>query len=135
VAGAVALAAVVGLGHADVSGVRDVLVDGVLAGVASAVLTGPRWERLPNHASFCLPGTSGEAVLLELERHGIVCSSGSACAAGSDEPSHVLIALGIDPVVAQTAVRFTLSDSTTLDEARETVARVVEAVASLATLR
>jgi cysteine desulfurase len=47
----------------------------------------------------------------------------------------VLIALGIDPVVAQTAVRFTLSDSTTIAEAHETVARVIEAVALLGKFR
>jgi cysteine desulfurase len=68
--------------------------------------------RLPNSASFCFPGTSGEAMLLELERRGILCSSGSACAAGSSEPSHVLLALGYDPTTAQTAVRFTLTSST-----------------------
>ena len=135
VAGAVGLATAAQLAHADVSEVRDLLIDGVLAGVPSAILTGSRSSRLPNHASFMFPGTSGEAVLLELERHGIVCSSGSACAAGSDEPSHVLLALGIDPVVAQTAVRFTLSDTTTLDEARFTIARVSDAVAALTSLR
>ncbi|MDJ1370065.1 cysteine desulfurase family protein [Gulosibacter molinativorax] len=64
--------------------------------------------RLPNLASFVFPGTSGEAVLLELARRGVIASSGSACAAGSDEPSHVLTALGIDRETAQTSVRFTL---------------------------
>ena len=53
-----------------------------------------------------LPGISGESVLLDLERHGVICSSGSACAAGSDEPSHVLTAMGIPAEVAQTALRF-----------------------------
>ena len=66
-------------------------------------------HRLPGTASFTFAGTSGEAVLLELERRGVVSSSGSACAAGSDEPSHVLVAMGIPPEVAQTAVRFTFS--------------------------
>lgn len=110
------------------SAVRDALIDGVLAAVPGAVLTGSREHRLANHASFAFPGTSGEAVLLELERHGITCSSGSACAAGSDEPSHVLTAMGIAPEVAQTAVRFTLSDATTLEEVTEVVQRVAEAV-------
>ena len=66
--------------------------------------------------SFVFPGTSGEAVLLELERQGVVCSSGSACAAGSDEPSHVLTAIGVPAEVAQTAVRFTLGAETTADD-------------------
>jgi cysteine desulfurase len=113
-------------GHS--SALRDSLIDGVLSAVPGSVLTGSRDQRLPNHASFCFPGTSGEAVLLELERHGIVCSSGSACAAGSDEPSHVLLAMGITPEVAQTAVRFTLDATTTADDVAETVARVATAV-------
>jgi cysteine desulfurase len=116
-------------GHS--SELRDALIDGVLSGVAGAILTGSRASRLPNHASFCFPGTSGEAVLLELERHGIVCSSGSACAAGSDEPSHVLLAMGIPPEVAQTAVRFTLDAATTPAEVTETVERVIAAVAAV----
>jgi cysteine desulfurase len=110
------------------STVRDALIDGVIAAVPAAVLTGSRDHRLANHASFAFPGTSGEAVLLELERHGITCSSGSACAAGSDEPSHVLTAMGIPAEVAQTAVRFTLSESTSLVEVAVVVARVAEAV-------
>ena len=95
----------------DVAASRDALVDGVLSRVPGAFLTGPEpssGRRLPGHASFCFPGTSGEAVLLELERSGVVTSSGSACAAGRDEPSHVLLALGIAPEVAQTSVRFTV---------------------------
>jgi len=84
------------------------LIAGVLAAVGSARLTGDPVHRLPGTASFTFADVSGEAVLLELERRGVVSSSGSACAAGSDEPAHVLLACGIDPAVAQTAVRFTL---------------------------
>lgn len=135
VAGLVGLATALQLaprGHS--STVRDALIDGVLAAVPTAFLTGSRSSRLANHASFCFPGTSGEAVLLELERHGITCSSGSACAAGSDEPSHVLTAMGIPPAVAQTAVRFTLSAETTLDEVAVVVRRVADAVAAVGSL-
>ncbi len=93
----------------DVAAARDDLIDGVLARVPGALLTGAAdGNRLPGHASFCFPGTSGEAVLLELERAGVITSSGSACAAGHDDPSHVLLALGVEPAVAQTSVRFTL---------------------------
>ncbi len=79
----------------------------VLDRVPVARLTGHPTRRLPGTASFTFAGTSGESVLLELERRGFVTSSGSACAAGSDEPSHVLLACGVDPEVAQTSVRFT----------------------------
>ncbi|MGB4777013.1 aminotransferase class V-fold PLP-dependent enzyme, partial [Microbacterium sp.] len=94
---------------ARVAQLRDAFVARVLDRVPSARLTGHPVHRLPGTASFTFAGTSGEAVLLELERRGVVSSSGSACAAGNDEPSHVLLALGIPPEVAQTAVRFTFA--------------------------
>jgi cysteine desulfurase len=102
--------------------------------VPNAVLTGHPEQRLPSVASFCFPGTSGESVLLELERQGVVCSSGSACAAGSDEPSTVLTAMGIPREVAQTAVRFSFSPTVTageLDAAGRAVAAAVAGVRSL----
>ncbi|QEO10271.1 cysteine desulfurase family protein [Protaetiibacter larvae] len=140
VAGVVGLATALGLAaaerraHAELARVRDALIDGVLSRVPGAFVTGSREHRLPNHASFCFPGTSGEAVLLELERRGLVVSSGSACAAGSDEPSAVLLALGIAPAVAQTAVRFTLPHDVALDAVPAIVDRVVAAVATVSAL-
>lgn len=146
VAGAVALATALALADAEraeasarVAGFRDVFVAKVLDAIPAARLTGDLVHRLPGTASFTFAGTSGEAVLLELERRGIVSSSGSACAAGSDEPSHVLLAIGIPGEVAQTSVRFTFSarigttdgaaDAHTLGEA---VAASVAAVQSAA---
>lgn len=142
VAGAVGLAAALELAAADrervesVRAARDLLVELVRARVPGALLTGPEpgVQRLPGHTSFCLPGTAGEAVLLELDRAGVACSSGSACAAGSDEPSPVLLALGIPPEVALTAVRLTLPHGFTTDDARTVADRVVEAVARVADL-
>ena len=87
---------------------RDRLVELVLAEVPGAELTGHPTERLPGHASFVVRGVSGESLLVALDAAGIAVSSGSACAAGKDEPSPVLLAMGIDPVLAQTAIRFTL---------------------------
>jgi cysteine desulfurase len=89
---------------------------------------------LPSVASFCFPGTSGESVLLELERQGVVCSSGSACAAGSDAPSPVLIAMGYEPEVAQTAVRFSFTASVTAEELAAAAEAVGAAVGSVRTL-
>lgn len=85
-------------------------------------LTGHRTHRLPGHASFVFPGRSGESILVDLEARGIVCSSGSACAAGSDEPSHVLTAMGYERTLAQSAVRFTFDESFTQEVLDETVA-------------
>lgn len=137
VAGAVALATALALprepaGH--VAALRDGFIDAVLAGVPGALLTGHPTERLPSVASFCFPGTSGESVLLELERQGIICSSGSACAAGSDAPSPVLLALGIEPEIAQTAVRFSFDSTVTAAQLQEAAAAVRTAVAGVRSL-
>ncbi len=110
---------------------RDELIHGVLDGVPDAVLTGDVQDRLPNSASFCFPGTSGESVLLQLEERGVLCSSGSACAAGSDQPSHVLLSMGFAPEVAQTAVRFTLGDTTTREQIQSSIRAVQEACAAV----
>ena len=135
VAGAVAFATALRLAEqeradaaARVGALGAELAELVAAEVPGAVLTGDATRRLPGTVSFVFPGTSGEAVLLELEREGVICSSGSACAAGSDEPSHVLTAIGVPGEVAQTAVRFTLGAETTADEIADAAASVVRAV-------
>ncbi|QIK62758.1 cysteine desulfurase [Leucobacter viscericola] len=87
---------------------RDELLERVLAEVPGVRLTGDPIERLPGHASFVVPGVSGESLLVALDVAGFAVSSGSACAAGKDEPSPVLLALGMEPTLAQTAIRFTL---------------------------
>ncbi|MEE1650028.1 cysteine desulfurase family protein [Brachybacterium sp. J144] len=133
VAFAVALAVALELAEAErvdrvarITPLRDALLEGVLA--AGAVLTGPRAPRHPGHLSFCVPGRSGESVLLDLERHGVIASSGSACAAGSDEPSPVLLALGLPRELAQSAVRLTLGGDVTaeqIEQAGEAVSAVL----------
>ena len=135
VAGAVAFATALRLAEADradaaarITALARELAARVAAEVPGAVLTGHPERRLPGTVSFVFPGTSGEAVLLELEREGVICSSGSACAAGSDEPSHVLTAIGIPAAVAQTAVRFTLGAGTTAPEVASAAASVGRAV-------
>ena len=123
-----------------VRAVRDEFIASVLQAVPGAFLTGAagtagldgRTTRTPNHASFCFSNTSGEAVLLELERLGVTASSGSACAVGSDEPSHVLTALGIAAEVAQTSVRFTFPSSITFEQGRAAAQAVISAAESLA---
>lgn len=137
VAGAVALAVALELADAEresvaarVGAQTNRFIDGVLAAVPQAALTGDREHRLPGTASFTFAGTSGEAVLLELERRGVISSSGSACAAGSDEPSHVLLACGVPPEVAQTSVRFTFGRDSLPDDAPEHLAALVAAAVS-----
>ncbi|MGR0318276.1 cysteine desulfurase family protein [Agromyces sp. ZXT2-3] len=103
----------------------------VAASVPGAVPTGHPTRRLPGTASYVFPGTSGEAVLLELERRDVVVSSGSACAAGSDEPSHVLTAMGVAPEVAQTAVRFSFGAETTEADAATAANALAAAVSAV----
>ena len=141
VAGAVALATALRLAETErttaaerLALLRDRFIARVLDAVPGAMLTGHPAERLPGSASFCFPRVSGESVLLELERRGVVCSSGSACAAGSSDPSHVLLALGLEPAVAQTAVRFTLPGTVTAEELDAAAAAVAEAHAAVAGL-
>lgn len=113
VAGAVGLATALDLAETEraqsvaaVAAQTAAFIAAVRDAVPQAALTGSADRRLPNLASFTFAGTSGEAVLLELERRGIVSSSGSACAAGSDEPSPVLLAVGVAAEIAQTSIRF-----------------------------
>jgi cysteine desulfurase len=107
---------------------RDEFIGAVLSNVPNAKLTGHPTNRSPNIASFTLQGVSGEVVLLELERRGVVVSSGSACAAGSDEPSHVLLALGLDPELAQTSVRFSLSHESSAEDLATAAAALADSV-------
>ena len=139
VAGAVGLAVALELAERErgtsserVSALRQAVTERVLALVPEARLTGHPSRRLPGTASFTFAGVSGEAVLLELERRGVVSSSGSACAAGSDEPSHVLLALGVAPEVAQTSVRFSFGHRAEIDPVplADAVAASVAAVRS-----
>lgn len=99
----------VGTDAAALAASRDLLVQRVLQAVPGAELTGHPSERTPGHASFVVPGVSGESMLVALDAAGIAASSGSACAAGKDEPSPVLIALGMQAELAQTAIRITLA--------------------------
>jgi cysteine desulfurase len=92
---------------------RDRLIDGVLEAVPGAHLTGDRTRRLPGHASFFLDGSTGESALVNLDVAGVSCSSGSACQAGSTDPSHVLTALGLSPQQAKNGLRMTLGRENT----------------------
>ncbi|PKI92122.1 cysteine desulfurase [Actinomycetales bacterium SN12] len=139
VAGAVGLATALDLAETEraqsiaaVGAQTGAFIASVLDAVPQAALTGCPDHRLPNLASFTFAGASGEAVLLELERRGVVSSSGSACAAGSDEPSAVLLALGIPAEVAQTSVRFTFGRTPLPEGAAQHLAGLVaDAVAAV----
>lgn len=119
---------------ARVCALRDEFITQVQNTIAPAQLTGNPADRHPAIASFTFAGLNGETLLLELEQRGVIVSSGSACAAGSDDPSHVLIACGIKPDVAQTSVRLSFSHSTTAEELIAAANALTDAVASVSGL-
>ncbi|MFB7668434.1 cysteine desulfurase family protein [Kitasatospora sp. NPDC056138] len=115
-AAAAALAVERRAGHAEsVAGLRDELVAGVLAAVPDAVLNGDpdAAGRLAANAHFSFPGCEGDALLMLLDAQGIECSTGSACSAGVPQPSHVLLAMGADPLLARASLRFSLGHTST----------------------
>ena len=113
---------------------RDRLIDGIESIVPGARLSGPRAERLPNNAHFCFDGVEGESLLLALDMAGICASAGSACSAGSTEPSHVLLAMGYSVERARGALRLTLGRATTAESVEYTIDRLAGVVAELRTL-
>jgi cysteine desulfurase len=118
-----------------VAALRDAFILQVMEAAPNAIPTGHPTDRLASIASFCFVGVSGESILVKLEERGIICSSGSACAAGSDEPSHVLLAIGVEPEVAQGAVRFSFAHDTTQEELESAVVAISESLASIQGLR
>lgn len=116
--------------QARVGALRDRLLAGLLA-IEGAVLNGHPTARLPNNANVSFEGVSSEALLLSLDLRGLAASSGSACTAGSLEPSHVLAAMGLPREQVEGAVRFTLGRWTTEQEVDAAVEMVREAVGEL----
>lgn len=112
------------------SALRDDLVAGVRAAVPDAIVNGPDdpSRRLPGIAHVSFPGCEGDAMLLLLDAQGIECSTGSACAAGVPEPSHVLLAMGADPLLARSSLRFSLGHTSTAADVQALVSAIGPAV-------
>jgi cysteine desulfurase len=89
----------------DLATARDSLIHAVLTSIPQARLTGDPIHRLPGHASFVIPGIEAETLLVDLDVHGIECSSGTACAVGHHEIPPTLLAMGISPDDARGALR------------------------------
>jgi cysteine desulfurase len=105
---------------------REVLIGGVLEAVPDAVVNGPSdpRRRLPGLAHVSFPGCEGDAMMMLLDAHDIDCSTGAACAAGVPEPSHVLLAMGADPLRARSSLRFSLGHSSTRADVDSLVAAI-----------
>ena len=113
------------------AGLRDRIVEQVLARVPGSRLNGHPTQRLPNNANFSFPGVEGEPILLGLDMAGIAASSGSACSSGSLEPSHVLLALGQSAETARGSLRLTLGRGNTDEQVDYLINVLVDLVARL----
>ncbi|MBM4420751.1 MAG: cysteine desulfurase [Chloroflexi bacterium] len=108
---------------------RDRLLARVPASVPDTLVTGHPSDRLPNHASFCFRGVRGDQLVMAMDVEGFAVSSGSACTAGHTEPSHVLLAMGLDRGTAVGSLRVTVGRGTTeadVDRFLAALPRVVE---------
>lgn len=110
-----------------ITGLRNALRNG-LDKIDGTGFNGSREHCLPGTVNYSFRGVNGEALLSLLSNEGICCSSGSACSAGSLEPSHVLLALGLSHETAQSALRFSLCEYNTMDEVQTIITKVTEAV-------
>jgi cysteine desulfurase len=95
---------------------RTRLLEGLLARIGHVRLNGDEVRRLPNTLNLSFEFVEAESLLIALDLAGIAVSSGSACSSGSTEPSHVLLAMGIEPTVCQSAIRISLGKDNTEDD-------------------
>lgn len=113
---------------------RDRLIRGVMDSIGDVYVSGHPETRLPNNAHFRVKGVEGEAICLHLDTLGICAATGSACSSEVLEPSHVLLAMGVEPEEANGSLRFTLGRGTSgedIDYVLEELPGVVERLRSM----
>ena len=98
------------------SALRNKLKEGLTGAIPNIIVNGHAVETLPNTLNVSFPGAEGEAILLSMDIEGIEASTGSACASGSLEPSHVLTAMGLGPELAHGSIRFSMGWQTSEDD-------------------
>jgi cysteine desulfurase len=111
-----------------ITALRDRLIAGIEKRIPNVRLNGHRTKRLPGNVNFSIEFLEGESLILMLDMRGIAASTGSACAAGSLDPSHVLMAIGLPHEIAHGSLRFTLGRCNTQEDA-DYVIEQLEAVA------
>jgi len=134
-AGTENVAGIVGLGRAvelaltemeeeagRLASLRERLWDGIAANVEGVQRHGHPTQALPGTLNACFEYIEGESIVLGLDMKGIAVSSGSACTSGALDPSHVLLAMGLEPGIAQGAVRFSLGRENTVEQVETVVA-------------
>ncbi|MDR1862513.1 MAG: cysteine desulfurase [Treponema sp.] len=120
-----------------VSALRGRLKEGLLAAIPNIKINGHPEDVLPNTLSVSFPGAEGEAILLSMDMAGIEASTGSACASGSLEPSHVLLAIGVGPELAHGSIRFSLGWGTggdDIDYIIETLPPIIARLRAMSTM-
>jgi cysteine desulfurase len=103
-------------------------IETVLRIIPAVQLNGSKSKRLPNNVHLTFPGVDNERLLIQLDEAGIMAAAGSACSASSEEPSHVLRALGLNDTLARSSIRFTFGRSTTaqdIETVTQTLARLL----------
>ncbi|WP_086660671.1 cysteine desulfurase family protein [Lentzea kentuckyensis] len=98
---------------AELAALRDELISSVRAVVPDVIVNGDPADRLPGNAHLTFPGCEGDSLLMLLDARGVECSTGSACTAGVAQPSHVLLAMGVEPALARGSLRFSLGHTST----------------------
>ena len=143
-AGTENLASIVGIGkaieiatadidghNAQLSAIRDHMIDRIMKEIPYTRLNGHPTQRLPGNVNVCFRFIEGESLLMLLDSNGIAASSGSACTSGSLDPSHVLLAIGLPHEIAHGSLRLSLCEENTMEEADYVVDKLVQIVARL----
>jgi cysteine desulfurase len=107
------------------------LREGIVSSIPKVRVNGDREHNLPNTVNCSFPGAEGEAILLSLDLEGIEVSTGSACASGSLEPSHVLVATGVGAELAHGSIRFSLGRGSSGEDVERTLTVLPEIIARL----
>ncbi|MCL2761931.1 MAG: cysteine desulfurase [Treponema sp.] len=118
----------------DMAVLRNRLRDGLTAAIPNIQINGHPNDILPNTLNVSFPGAEGEAILLHMDMMGIEASTGSACASGSLEPSHVLMATGVGPELAHGSIRFSLGWGITADNIDYIIKTLPPIIARLRTM-
>lgn len=117
---------------------RKLLAAGLSERVPNIRINGHPQDVLPNTLNVSFPGAEGEAILLSLDLMGIEASTGSACASGSLDPSHVLMAIGVGPELAHGSIRFSLGRDSSEEDVRyvlDTLPPIIARLRAMSTVR
>jgi len=110
---------------------RDYMIEKILKNVRESRLNGHPKMRLANNVNVSIKGIEGESILIDLDRFGIACSTGSACSSTKLEPSHVLLAIGLGPELGHSSLRFTLGRWTKKRDIDYTIEKLIPVVERL----